>query len=239
VSWAAHEGTGKVRAGFFSFTEITDPSAHPAYNAWHQLDHLPEQRPLPGLAGGQRWVATPACRAARPVEDEALAPTHYVTLYLFEAPVAPVLGAFFELARDLHSAGRFFPHRRTLLTGPLAAEVAEAAPRVQVSGAAVPFRPHAGVVVVAGRPGATGPLIPAELPDEVAGRWSFAGLPAGVTSSPRWTMEDRHLEVLFCDGDPLAAADALAPALAEAADVAWASPLLTIEPGRWDWFEES
>jgi len=29
--------------GFFSFTEVTDPSAHEAYNAWHQLDHLPEQ----------------------------------------------------------------------------------------------------------------------------------------------------------------------------------------------------
>ena len=54
----------KVSYGFFSFTEITDPTAHAAYNAWHQLDHLPEQYPLTGIVYGQRWVSTPACRAA-------------------------------------------------------------------------------------------------------------------------------------------------------------------------------
>ena len=55
----------KVKAGFFSFTEVTDPKEHRAYNEWHQLDHLPEQFPLRGIAFGQRWVSTPACAAAR------------------------------------------------------------------------------------------------------------------------------------------------------------------------------
>jgi hypothetical protein len=58
----------KVKVGFFSFTEITDPSEHRSYNEWHQLDHMPEQYPLPGMAFGQRWVSTPACRAARAVD---------------------------------------------------------------------------------------------------------------------------------------------------------------------------
>ncbi len=55
----------KVTLGFFSFTEITDPGEHRSYNAWHQLDHMPEQYPLAGVVAGQRWVSTPACRAAR------------------------------------------------------------------------------------------------------------------------------------------------------------------------------
>ena len=38
----------KVKVGFFSFTEITDPAEHHAYNEWHQLDHMPEQFPLDG-----------------------------------------------------------------------------------------------------------------------------------------------------------------------------------------------
>ena len=50
----------KVKVGFFSFTEITDPREHRAYNEWHQLDHMPEQLPIRGIAWGQRWVATPA-----------------------------------------------------------------------------------------------------------------------------------------------------------------------------------
>ena len=55
----------KVKVGFFSFTEITDPTEHHSYNEWHMLDHMPEQYPLDGIAYGQRWVSTPACRAAR------------------------------------------------------------------------------------------------------------------------------------------------------------------------------
>jgi hypothetical protein len=75
----------KVKVGFFSFTEITDPSAHREYNEWHQLDHMPEQFPMRGTAYGQRWVSTPACKAARLVDGELLAPAHYMTLYLFRS----------------------------------------------------------------------------------------------------------------------------------------------------------
>ena len=64
----------KVLLGFFSFTEITDPSEHRSYNEWHQLDHMPEQYPLPGVVFGQRWVSTPACRRARAHADADAGP---------------------------------------------------------------------------------------------------------------------------------------------------------------------
>ena len=51
--------------GFFSFTEITDPTLHGAYNQWHQFDHLPEQFTVDGIVFGQRWVASPRCQQAR------------------------------------------------------------------------------------------------------------------------------------------------------------------------------
>ena len=76
----------KVKVGFFSFTEITDPSAHREYNEWHQLDHMPEQFPMAGMAHGTRWVSTPACmvaRAAAPLPYDAV---HYVTMYLMTEP---------------------------------------------------------------------------------------------------------------------------------------------------------
>ena len=57
-----HVNLDKFKIGFFSFTEITDPAEHHSYNEWHMLDHMPEQYPIPGIAYGQRWVSTPACR---------------------------------------------------------------------------------------------------------------------------------------------------------------------------------
>ena len=87
----------KVRLGFFSFTEITDPSEHHSYNQWHQLDHMPEQFPLDGIAYGQRWVSTPACRAARAVSEPPLDSIHYMTLYLMTDPVERTLREFMQL----------------------------------------------------------------------------------------------------------------------------------------------
>ena len=64
---------GKVRIGFFSFTEITDPAEHRSYNEWHMYDHMPEQFPIGGIVYGQRWVSTPACTANRAASSGPLA----------------------------------------------------------------------------------------------------------------------------------------------------------------------
>jgi hypothetical protein len=256
-----------VRVGFFSFTEVTDPAAHGEYNRWHQLDHLPEQLPLPGVAFGQRWVSTPACRRARAVDTGRLGPVHYVTLYLMTDPVAETLERFAALGARLHAEGRFFDRRRSHLSGPFEVETARAAPRVLVSPAAVPYRPGTGIYVVVVETEAPDPSEEAPAPSEeapapseeapapseeapaptpllglagVAGVWSFRSSPA--LASGRWRPGEHRVVVCFLDGDVLDTAGelaALVPALAGpgAPAVVFAGPFETIIPWRWDWFD--
>jgi len=235
-------------AGFFSFTEVTDPSAHRAYNRWHQLDHLPEQMPLPGIVFGQRWVATPACRRARAADRPPLDAAHYLTLYLMTEPLEQTLDDFAALARRLRTEGRFFGPRRSHLSGPFGVVSAAAARRVLVSPAAVPFRPGTGVYAVVVRATARratglpdGPDDEAllELP-EVAGVWRFASAPA--LAGERWHPGEHRVTVCFLDGDPLAAAEQLGPmfvgALGDGEEkVIVAGPFETVVPGQWDWFD--
>ncbi|MHB8682621.1 MAG: hypothetical protein ACYDA2_11075 [Acidimicrobiales bacterium] len=230
--------TGKVRVGFFSFTEITDPSEHRAYNEWHQLDHMPEQFPLPGIAGGERWVSTPALRAARAVDGPLLAPVHYVTLYLMTEPVAETLVAFAELGADLARVGRFHQHRRALLAGAFDAVSASAAARVLVSAPAVPFRPDTGVYVVvedAPSPDAT-PDAELLAVDGVAGVWRFTARPPDAAS--RYDGGGRRVTVCWLDGDPLAVSAVLGPHVARPG-VSFAGGFAAITPWQWDWFDEA
>ena len=149
---------GGVVAGFFAFTEITEPSAHRAYNEWHQLDHLPEQLPIPGISHGQRWVSTPRCREVShwSVLDAGgsadLSAAQYLTLYLMREPLDETLALFYDLAVRLHDEDRFFPSRRALESGPLPVRATAAAPRVRVSAAAVPYRPNRGIYALVDNP---------------------------------------------------------------------------------------
>ena len=229
----------KIRVGFFSFTEITDPGEHHAYNEWHQLDHMPEQYPLDGIAFGQRWVSTPACRAARAVSEELLDPIHYMTLYLMTEPVERTLREFMQLGRDLHAVGRFHLHRRARLSGPFGFRAGAASARVLVSAAAVPYRPNRGVYVEVDAlapgtaPTETGPIDAylATLCSEpgVAGAWSFA--------------DDAHrVTVAWLDAPPLELVDRLdglsAGQRAGSGDRAlFVGPLETITPWQWTWFD--
>jgi hypothetical protein len=245
--------SNKVKVGFFSFTEITDPSEHRAYNEWHQLDHMPEQFPLDGVAYGQRWVSTPACTALRVASDEPLDATHYMTLYLMTDPVDRTLHEFYDLGGRLRSLGRFHRHRRAHLSGPFTVLDTAAAPRVLVSAEAVPYRPNRGVYVVVedtvdrAQLDAHTRWLHAEhhralldVPG-VAGVWSFA-TGAAFRDHP-WDTGDRRVTVMWLDDDPLAVAPKLhdvdAPRRAgnDATHVAFAGPLETIVPWHWEWFD--
>ena len=232
----------KVAYGFFSFTEVTDPAEHRSYNAWHQLDHLPEQFPLPGVVYGQRWVSTPACRAARVVSDPSLDPIHYVTCYLMAEPIAATLDDFFELGAELHRLDRFHEHRHAHLTGPFALVDAIAAPRVLVSAAALPYRAHRGTyVIVEEIPDGFAAPAPygAELAGVpgVAGCWTFA-TNSGMRSR-RWTAGERRITFCWLDDEPLACAARIAPMVdASRGTTRFAGPLETITPWAWDWFDE-
>ncbi len=204
--------------GFVSFTEVTDPSAHEAYNAWHQLDHLPEQFTIDGISFGRRWVRSPRCRAAEAATGRLLEPFHYMTLYLLRDE--QVLPEFFALAERLRAADRFFAARRSVLSGPLAVAGRWAAPRVAVSPEAVPFRPAQGVHVVVGPrvDGAEWTRHPG-----VAGAWQFADDEHG-----------RFITVAFVDGDLWRASTALGTGGSGSPE--WAGPLERVDAFRWDWF---
>ena len=211
----------KVKVGFFSFTEVTDPREHRSYNQWHQLDHMPEQFPLDGIAYGQRWVSTPACRAARAVSGPRLDPIHYVTLYLMTAPVEGTLREFFALGKELHEKDRFHRHRHAHLSGPFALVATAVAPRVLISAPAVPYRPHRGIYVTVQDAGSSAVSVDTAVTiPGVAGAWAFGD-------------EEHRITVLWCDDDALTVA-ARVPAVDGAE---FAGPFETITPWKWDWFE--
>lgn len=205
--------------GFFSFTEITDPSAHEAYNAWHQLDHLPEQFTLEGVRFGQRWVRSPRCRSAEAARGSLLDPFHYMTLYLLRD--REVVQPFFALGQRLHEKDRFFASRRAVLSGPFEVIGSWAAPRVAVSAGAIPFRPSDGLYTVVGPPVEGVAVV--ETPG-VAGVWQFGD-------------GERTVTVAFVDGDLWRVADALADMVGSLdARPEWAGPLERVDAFRWDWF---
>ncbi len=244
--------TTDVEIGFFSFSEVTDPSEHHAYNEWHQLDHLPEQYRLPGVVMGQRWVCTPACKAARPFDSEQLAPAQYVTLYLMSAPVEKTLEEFRALGSALHEEGRFHMHRRSCLSGPFALIGERAAERALVSARVLPFRPNLGVYVIVesltpdfadatGEGAAGDATVAARLCAEpgVAGIWRFVALRGFERLG--FDPGDRRVTVCYLDEPPLTVADGLGEAVREI----WggrpapehAGPFETITPWSWGWFD--
>ncbi len=229
----------KVKVGFFSFTEITEPGEHRSYNEWHMLDHMPEQYPLDGIAYGQRWVSTPACRAARLVSEAPLDPIHYMTLYLMTEPVDRTLREFVQLGRDLHEVDRFHRHRRARLSGPFPFRASAVSPRVLISPVAVPYRPNLGVYVEVEE------LAEGDDPDRVDAD-HLAALCAEVGVAGVWVFADdgRRMTVSWLDAPPLELCGRLEPIVesrraAAAGRTLFAGPLEAITPWKWDWFDGS
>lgn len=215
----------RIRVGFFSFTEITDPGAHRAYNEWHMLDHMPEQLPLPGVAWGQRWVLTPA-DAARATTSAPLTDVHYVTLYLMGDPVTTTLDAFAALGAELHATpGRWFEPRRAHVSGPWAVADARMAATVPIRAEALPARPHRAVHVQVG--GAVDLEARAER-SGVLGAWRFVGGDDELAARRRGRVHDdvvvTWLDDVAADVGPVTGAR-------------FAATLRPITPWEWDWFE--
>ena len=134
---------------FFSFPEVTEPDRHHDYNAWHQLDHRPENLALPGVLHGERWVRTPECRAASAVDaDPVLSAAQYVAMYWFAEPAAASIEEWAELGQTTLEQGRrpeldWTVRRLHGFFRPFGGRVA---PGVEISPEALPYRPHRGVV---------------------------------------------------------------------------------------------
>jgi hypothetical protein len=249
--------------GYFSFTEVTadaQPAGsgsggappHQAYNAWHQLDHLPQQFTLEGVRFGQRWVRSPECRAAEITglvggaggageageADPAATPTptptptaldrcQYMTLYLLQDEAA--LHRFTTLAQQLRQDGRFFSARTPHLSGPFDLEGQWVATRLKISADVVPFRPAEGIYVVVGPPVDGAAMVASH--EGVAGVWTFLS-------------KGRSIAVAFIDGDLLHAAAELGRGVIQGGltghnrtPIEWAGPLRRIDANQWGWFD--
>lgn len=252
----------KIKLGFFSFTEITDPKEHRAYNEWHMLDHQPEQFPIPGVHWGSRWVLSPACRKAATKVDAPFEAIHYMTLYLMGEPVDATLKEFGELAAVLSTMGRFHRHRKSHLSGPYNLLRAHAVPRIRVSAEALPWRPNMGLFVTVYEPGENMARFDeyeawrdtVHHPDMlsvpgVAGLYQFADKTAlGAFGKGA---KAKHIQVYFLDAPALKVAKEIdrrrekwkkagrMPDFGDARKLLFAAPLEPIRVGEWDWFDKA
>ncbi len=216
----------RVRVGFFSFTEVTDPAAHAAYNEWHMFDHMPEQFQIPGIAHGQRWVLTPD-QAERATLNAPLDRIHYVTLYLMSEPVVETLDAFAELGAHLHSMpDRWFESRRSHVSGPWSLAEMAVSPTLKVSADALPVRPHRAIHVTVGGSCDLEPICNAT---GVAGAWKFEP-DEHLRSRVRGNVVAPIRVVWLNDLDAEIRVEE---------DVFFAARLTPITPRQWDWFDIS
>ncbi|HMC40472.1 MAG TPA: hypothetical protein VKI19_12470 [Acidimicrobiales bacterium] len=247
-----------ARKSFFSFVELPDPSRHHEYNEYHQLDHRPSNLALPGVVWGDRWVRTPECAAASTGADDRLMATHYVAMYWFADPVERSVQEWQELGERAFQWGRKpdteWSRRKVGSFVPLKGYVTE---RVRVSEDVLPFRPVRGMHITVSEMaephrGATEEVyrwydrvrIPELLGCRgVAGAWTFYSEWSTFGAKDDRDIVGRHrITLLYLDGRPddfLADRSGLpsAPDRAAVETVLLDSPLLAIEPWKWDWFD--
>ena len=212
----------KASHAFFSFTEVTDVSKHRDYNAWHQLDHRPENLALSGIPYGERWVSSPDCIKARLVSDPLIHNFHYMNMYWMQQPLSKTWHEFEELGSQTLALGSHrrpeMPYAKRHLTGVFMAVKGYATPRVLISPEALPFRPTRGVFATMydlHAPGSADAQDMLQWYDEVhipdiasckgvAGCWSFQSLPGysndiALNSNPA----GRRINLYYLDQDPL------------------------------------
>lgn len=246
---------GTFARAYFSFLQLNDRAAHPAYNEWHQLEHIPENKLLPGVLWGERFVRSPACAAVSRGTDSGLALTDYVTLYLFRQPVEPAMADFLDLGSYAlqtgsrpevgwagNHEGGFFVSVRGYVS-----------PGIRVAVDALPLRPSAGIYI------AVRDIDPSPdindvfehidrrvIPDAVtrpgvAGAWTFVDVDSYVPFPSEGTT--RRITVYFLDEDPLECMAELETVESDLdrqfpqSRLAFTSPLLSIVPREWTWFE--
>lgn len=211
---------------FFSFVTLDNASAgdHRRYNAWHQLDHRPENLALPGIAWGDRWSRGDDCRAVSQAEPDQAA-TDYVAMYWFRAPVRESVRAWEQLGADSFQWGRgpMLPGVRRTMLAFFRPVKGYAAASASVSPDVIPYRPNRGVQLTMTRfadpLGAQAHehhrwedrvLMPALLDlDGVAGAWTFAldhhqnnglGLRSVQAADPPGGL---RIRMVYVDADPV------------------------------------
>jgi hypothetical protein len=247
----------RVKVGFFSLSHPSPSGDDRPYLEWHQLDHMPEQYQLPGLVLGQRWAATPACRAVRVAGDDGWAGVEHVVCYLMGSPVDQTIDDFFTLGRHLAELGRFPGALPAQYAGALRLLETHAAPRALVSAEVVPFRPNRGIYLIVEEPaeGTDREVHDAYLQRQhvellpglvsvggVAGAWAFATTPA--IRRPPFTKGAFRMTVCYLDDEPATVGERLATYVEEAwsgtpARIVLAAPYESMMAWEWDRFGPS
>jgi len=235
-------GDGDAAAAVVSMSSRHPDGLDADYLRWHLLDHLPEQYRLGGLRSGQRWVSTPACRAARAASVAPFDEVDHVVQYLFAEPVDAALDRFFPLGAALAGNGRMPMALPRVQVGGWELDGRLAADRVLVGAAVLPWRPASGVYLLVERCDGTGSQRPASLEalvrvPGVAGAWSFSG------AEPRHrrlaSTAGLGMTVCYLDRSPVEVAAELAPVLVDrwsdgSRTPRLAAPFELVVPGRWD-----
>jgi hypothetical protein len=230
-------GQNAVAMALLSMSARSDHGRDAEYLEWHMLDHLPEQYRLATIRSGQRWVSTPACRAARAASEPPFDEVDHIVQYLFAEPLAEGLDAFFELGAALHRARRMpiaLPRRHLAVYQP---GERWAAPSRLIGADVLPWRPLSGVYVVVERRGEVQHLPLDSDVDGVVGAWRLHGLDG---RHPRLDdAADVDVTVWYLDRDPVAVGRAIADEHVPRWREERAQPLLAaafhaVVPWRWD-----
>lgn len=219
------------KMAFFSFIELTDPTKHREYNEWHQLDHLPENLALDGVAWGQRWARRGELKE-RGSAAERFAGVDYAAMYWFKGDPQAAIQEWTELGEETFQLGRgpLIPgvERRMLaFFRPVEGQVAS---RIGVGPEVLPYRPNRGVHLTLAKYEDTHSLdtheryrwesqelIPSllNLPG-VAGAWTMSYVGAQKHSSLPMEFTDdtlyggMRMRLVYIDGDPMDTSDAIA-----------------------------
>jgi hypothetical protein len=226
-------GRGDITTLFVSMARRHPEGRDAEYLHWHTLDHRPEQHRLTAVRASLRLVSTPACRAARGCGDERFDDIDHVMTYFFADRKG--LQGFNELSTALGEADRKVSLLPPVQRGVYTVETRVASPRIKAGADVLPWWPIRGMYLLL----ETGATAPPDLTDieGVGGVWSAVShrVDASLASAPT----GQTLTYCFLDGDPVATAERLRPALTKRWQQAGIEPLLAapfhpVVPYEWD-----
>jgi hypothetical protein len=129
------------------------PEHEREFNAWYDLDHMPEVIALPGVISAQRYYAEDNLFPFRTSRDDAppIGQARFCNLYLLgDADLAAAQARMGELGKRLQAEKRLFRHCQIAFSNTYRLIHTYAAKRIKVSADALPYIGHRGLQVAMG-----------------------------------------------------------------------------------------
>ena len=238
-------GRGTVTTAMLSMSARSDTGQDADYIRWHQFDHAAEQFRIDGVRNGQRWVSTPACRAARRAQTAPFDRVDHVAQYLFAEPVLETVRAFMALGAALTAAGRQPLAVPRVQSGAYDVVDMRVNPRGTVGACSLPWWPASGIYLTVEPSAADDAQHRSQAAslarlvdvDGVAGAWRYVGAERDL--SPLACRREQSVVVFYLYENPLAVADRLGAALESewrttGVAAQFAAPFYIVRPLEWD-----